>query len=356
MRLAAVGDLLLTTTPDGTPLRAAEALAAGLALLWRGYDCVLANLECTVEAGAGVVPTEPRVIVPPETIRAVLASGITVVTLANNHAFDGLEAGFRKLRGLLDEMGVAHFGAGETRAEAAAPAFVEVRGLRLAFIGAVDERSGPNRFAGPESPGVAPLDVERLATDVRQLREEVDHVIVSLHWGEERLPIPSPRQVGNARALAEAGASLVLGHHPHVLQGFEVHEGVPIAYSLGNFVADDVPFTSGDRIVWDRRGRTGLLVEATLGPDGVCEARPRPVVDSGRTVTFDPSGIGDRMVGRAGRALARGVTLGRYRRAYFWVTTMRPIFAHFRWSRLKTLRWSKIRRALASLVRAGRAE
>ena len=104
--------------------------------------------------------------------------------------------------------------------------------------------------------------MDRLVRQIQELRQHVDHVIVSLHWGEERFLIPSPVQVEQAHALADAGASMVLGHHPHVLQGLEVYRGVPIIYSLGNFVADEVHFTNGDAVRWDRVGQTGCILRA----------------------------------------------------------------------------------------------
>jgi len=104
----------------------------------------------------------------------------------------------------------------------------------VAFLGAVDHRCRPYRFAGTGQWGVAPLDIEMLAQRVRDLRSrnDIQHVVVSLHWGEERFLFPAPGQVEQAHALVDAGASLVLGHHPHVLQGMETYRDAPIIYSL----------------------------------------------------------------------------------------------------------------------------
>jgi poly-gamma-glutamate synthesis protein (capsule biosynthesis protein) len=356
IRLAAIGDLLLAAGPLGAdPPREAATIFADVQPLFREADLVVGNLECTLPGSGATVPTEPRVIATEDLVRAVAAAGVTTVSLANNHMFDCLAEGFYRLRRLLDDLGITYFGAGDNLQEAAAPAIVQVRGVRVGFLGAADPRTGPSGFAGPSVPGVAPLKTADLVERIRRLRAEVDHVIVSLHWGEERLSIPSPAQIEQAHALADAGASLVLGHHPHVLQGLEVYRGVPIIYSLGNFVACAVPFSNGDRLTWNRTERTGCVLQAELSPEGTRALSQVPTHDDGRSVEIDRSGFGARHLARVNRALARGVTSARYRREYFWVKTVLPALAHLKWSRLKELNLRTIGRALASVYRACRA-
>jgi poly-gamma-glutamate synthesis protein (capsule biosynthesis protein) len=356
VRLAAVGDLLLAAGPLGAaPPRDPAAIFADVRPLFREADLVVGNLECTLPGGGATVPTEPRVVATEDLVRAVAAAGVTVVSLANNHMFDCLAEGFHRLRRLLDDLGITCFGAGDNLHEAAAPAIVQVRGVRVGFLGAADPRTGPSGFAEPGTPGVAPLKMADLVDSVRRLRAEVDHVVVSLHWGEERFSIPSPAQVELAHALADAGASLVLGHHPHVLQGLEVYRGVPVIYSLGNFVACDVPYADGDRLMWNRTERTGCVLRVDLGPDGARVVGQIATYDDGRSVVLDRNGIGARRLAYVNRTLARGVTLGRYRWENFWVKTVRPSLDHLQWSRLKKLNRQTISRALASVYRACRA-
>ena len=357
VRLAAVGDLLLARGFPGsaTKRRAAETFA-GVRSVLAGCDVVFGNLECSLPAGPQRVPTEPRVISSPGQIRAVRDAGFHVVALGNNHAFDCLEPGFDRMRRLLEETGVACFGAGGDLAEAAAPAVVEVSGIRLGFLGAVDRRCGPYRFAGPDRWGVAPLDGGGLDERIRLLRRQVHHVIVSVHWGEERLGMPSPAQVERARELVRAGAGLVLGHHPHVIQGLERYRGAAIAYSLGNFVSCEVPFSDGDKTVWSRAERTGCILLADVTADGIGNFRQVPTCDTGRGVEIDRSGFGTRQIALANRAVARPVTASRYRREYFRVKTARPAVDHLRWSRLRKLRLRNVRNALAGIRRGLRAD
>jgi poly-gamma-glutamate synthesis protein (capsule biosynthesis protein) len=149
---------------------------------------------------------------------------------------------------------------------------------------------------------------------------------------------------------------MVLGHHPHVLQGLEIYRGCPIIYSLGNFLAAEVHYESGDVLRWNRTERTGCVLLADLHRGGVANVRQVPTFDDGRALGIDRSGFGRRLISRANRAVARGVTLRRYRREHLWVKTIRPILSHLRWSGLKALRWSKVRKAVHSIFQARRAE
>jgi len=343
VRFAAVGDLLLTPPPKAVPYRRDPALISPAARsLVAQCDVAFANLECTLPGDGSCIPTEPLLIATAELVRSVKTAGFRLVTLANNHVLDCLDGGFRNLRCLLDELGMRYFGAGWNLDEAAAPAILEVNGVRLAFLGAVDPQTGPYRFASPDGSGVPALDVARLARQVRDLRCSVDHVLISLHWGEERFSVPSPAQVEQAHRLVDAGASMILGHHPHVLQGLEIYRRAPIIYSLGNFVADNVHFSDGDAIRWNRVQRTGCILLAEISKAKIENVRQVPTHDSGRLVDVDASRFGRRRIEQTRRAIAGGVSIARYRRERLWVKTIRPFFGHLRWSKLKRLRWRQI--------------
>ncbi len=357
VRLAAVGDILLQCPPksSGYP-RAIQLVGDDVGEIFQSCDLIFGNLECTLAYDNQLIPTEPRVITDAESVRAVKAAGFGVVTLANNHMFDGRDRGFIKLRSLLDEIDLPHFGAGLNAAEASAAAILQINGLRIAFLGAVDHRSGPYQFASDDAWGVASLEVDRLRQQIRQLRPAVDHVIVSVHWGEERFLVPSPLQLQQARAMVDAGASMILGHHPHVLQGLEIYQGVPIIYSLGNFLADDVYFSSGDAIRWNRLERTGCILLAELSASAVRVTRQIPTFDDGQTVTVDRTNFGAARIRRSARAIAGGVSARRYRREHLWVKTVQPTLAHLRPSQLIHLRPRHVRNALRTLMMSRSAE
>ena len=353
----AVGDILLCIDPRGqAPPRDGKKLFTGVKSTFAQSDLVFGNLECTLQGDGGTVPTEPRVVSSADLVRSVKEAGIQVVTLANNHAFDCLQAGFGQTRKLLDEIGIAYFGAGDTLGKATTPVIRDVKGIRLGFVGAVDRQTGIRKIAEPEDCGVAPLDIERLVVQIGELRNEVDHVIVSVHWGEERFQIPSPNQIEQAHRLVDAGASLVLGHHPHVLQGLERYQGAVIMYSLGNFVASEVHYSDGDTLRWNRTERTGCILQVEMDSETIYETNHIWTYDNGESVEIARSRFGRKLLDRLNQSLARPVTRKRYRWEHLRVKTLKPVLSHLRWRHLKRLRLRQFRNAWAGIFQAVRAK
>lgn len=329
VRFATVGDLLLTTRPGSpTPGRGLEALSTRLQDLLASCDLVVANLECTLPGGR-FVPTEPRVFTSEEQLHSLAESGIRCVSLANNHGFDAGDEGFASLTARLDDLGVSWFGAGVNLADARRPLLLDIRGIRLALLGAVDASTGMRRFATDASSGVPGLEPEHLRSEIERLRKEVDHVILSPHWGEERFRFPSPRQVEQARSFIDAGASMVIGHHPHVIQGMETYRDRPIQYSLGNFFVNHVYWDSGDYLTWNRFERTGCILVVDLTKDGITNMRQVPVYDDGAIIEIDTSGKGEIFLEKANRMLTGGIPPGRYRREALRVRYLLPLLAKF---------------------------
>ena len=199
-------------------------------------DVTIANLEGTfTERGS---PADKKYVfrTPPRDAAGLVLAGIDVVSLANNHALDFAPEGLRDTITTLDVVGIAHSGAGENDAAARRPAILEVRGLRVAFLSYA--ATADATAAAPGVDGVAWGTVDTISEDVRRASEQADIVVVSLHAGNEYTDEPSATQQLLAQAAVEAGATLVLGHHPHVLQGWEFRGPSFIAYSLGNFVFD----------------------------------------------------------------------------------------------------------------------
>ena len=260
VRLAAVGDLLLAAEPNSSaPGRGMESLGDDLRDLLFSRDIVFGNLECTL-TGDSTVPTEPRVISTEAQVSSLKQAGIGVVTLANNHMFDSMDEGFERTIDLLSRLNIEFCGAGRNAQEALRPAILDCNGIRTAFIGVADKSTGANRFASGNESGIARLETEKILELVSSLKKQVHHVVVSPHWGEERFRMPSPEQRRQARSFVDAGASMVLGHHPHVLQGMEIYKGAPIAYSLGGLLANTVHYSNGDRLEWDSFERDRVLV------------------------------------------------------------------------------------------------
>jgi len=199
-------------------------------------DITVANLEGTFTEGG--TPADKKYVfrTPPRDAAGLATAGIDVVSLANNHTLDFGPGGLRDTIATLDTVGIAHSGAGENDAAARRPAILEVRGLRVAFLCYAATPDAVAAALGVD--GVAWGTVDTISEDVRRAVEQADLVVVSLHAGNEYADEPSDTQRPLAQAALDAGATLVLGHHPHVLQRWERLGPSFIAYSLGNFVFD----------------------------------------------------------------------------------------------------------------------
>ena len=346
LRLAAIGDLLLTTKPGAkTPGRGLEALSEEIRVLFKSCDIVLANLECILP-GSKMVSTEPRVFTTEAQVRTLQNAGINVVTLGNNHTFDSFDEGFQEMINILADLNIKWCGAGFNHEEACKPVIIKADEVTIAIIGVVDASSGMNHFAQKSTSGVAPFELDQLCRRISTLRTQVDHIIISPHWGDERFRFPAPQHIKPAHALVDAGASLILGHHPHVLQGMENYQEATIAYSLGNFFANHVYWDNGDFLTWNRFERTGCILLAELNKTGIHNLQQIPVFDDGTTIKIEKSGWGDRCLQKVNHLLARGVTSSRYQRETFRVRTLKPILSHLRWAKLRRIRPGHFRKTL----------
>lgn len=185
--------------------------------------------------------------VAPDKVSMFKEMDIDLVTLANNHALDyGTEALLDSID-TLDNADIAHVGAGKDLEAAREPVITELNGRTFAFIGATRVIPVAEWAAGTDRPGMfsAYDGGEQLAEAVKAAKQKADYVIVYMHWGIERDEMPNEVQRNIAHNIVDAGADLVVGAHPHVLQGLEYYKGVPIAYSLGNFVfGSQIPSTA----------------------------------------------------------------------------------------------------------------
>jgi hypothetical protein len=196
------------------------------------FDAVIGNLECCLvdwKPTAG----EQLMAVPRSFAQGLANAGFRVLTLANNHIMDYGAAGLRTTTSQLTRLGIASTGAGACIDDAARPAIVAVDGARIGILAAVDFAAC---HATAQHPGALPMKGRLLSRLIAALRGHADIVVVCLHADLEFTPYPSPSRVKLSRWLIDQGASIVVGHHPHVRQGIEdYHDGL-IAYSLGNFV------------------------------------------------------------------------------------------------------------------------
>lgn len=237
---------------------------AEVAPVLRRADIAFVNLECTVSERGEPVPKSFNFRATPESLEALTLGGVNVVSLANNHGMDYGPPALLDTLDLLAARNIAQAGGGANAAAAHTPAVLTVQGLRLAFLAyaAVDDEAGWSQrqwTPGRDSPGLAYGEEGAIREDVARAREQADLVVVSLHAGTENSSQVNDLQRQLAHAAIEAGATLVLGAHPHVLQGLERYGDGLIAYSLGDFVFDitDPPDAANTlllRVVLTRQG------------------------------------------------------------------------------------------------------
>ena len=211
-----------------------NAWLQGVSKAWEGADLLIGNLESPcVRSASPVFGPLPELIfrAPASRLTELATVGFSMLTLANNHIMDCGAIGLLETIEALDEAGIYHAGAGRNLAEALQPAFVTVKNIT---VGLVSFCYGPP--AGRSSPGAAFYDHKLMRKTLKAARTEADLVIAALHDGLEYSDVPPLTTRNRLRFLAENGADIVVGHHPHVLQGLEWHNSVPIAYSLGDFL------------------------------------------------------------------------------------------------------------------------
>lgn len=200
----------------------------------------------------------------PKYVKIFQDLGADIVSIANNHALDFGEDAFCDTLETLKEADITGLGGGYNIAEASAPAIRTIGGQTFAFLAATRVSPSYSWYATDSKPGMfQTYDPARLNEAIQAADQTCDHVIVFLHWGIERSQIPEEYQRTLARGYIDAGADLVIGCHPHVLQGFEYYNGAPIAYSLGNY------------LFGSRSGET-LLLQAVFAPDRSMEIRLIP--------------------------------------------------------------------------------
>jgi poly-gamma-glutamate synthesis protein (capsule biosynthesis protein) len=283
--LSAVGDVLL----DRGVAKQIRASSTNYpfqfaAPLLKNADITFGNLECPLAERGQKVPKQVSFKADPAFAPCLNAAGFDILSIANNHTLDCGRTGLQETMAKLRARNIKWCGAGHDRSQAETVTILNVRGLRVGFIGFC-EFVPEGVFLNGDKPCIALADDDRVRAALQKARGRCDVLVASFHWGIEYSDRPSERQKHLARLAAQAGADLVLGHHPHVLQGVEVLPGKHgrrciVAYSLGNFLFDvpeHVVKATADTVVFnctlDKRGvRTVQLV-----PMKIEKARPRAV-------------------------------------------------------------------------------
>ncbi|MFC5529921.1 CapA family protein [Cohnella yongneupensis] len=234
-------------------------------------DITAGNLETSITTRG--TPAQNKEYVyrgPKEGLVPIKEAGFDFLSLANNHTMDYGWEGLSDTMDALDDADLQHAGSGIDDREAYTPAYVDGNGITVGFVSLTRVVPKTEWKADKDHPGLAEAySTERAVAAVKEARGNADVVVVMIHWGTERQDLPNEFQKSVGHTLIDAGADLVIGSHPHVLQGFESYKGKWIAYSLGNFVFPGMsPATTAE---------TGIL-NATCKPGGDCTLRFAPMI------------------------------------------------------------------------------
>jgi poly-gamma-glutamate capsule biosynthesis protein CapA/YwtB (metallophosphatase superfamily) len=290
IRLLATGDIIPARCVYARQLAYQDFRHAFLATadVLRAADITVGSLDASLsDAGQPIGCTETfSLLAPARSIEGLTFAGFDVLSVAANHAKDcGASAcgdqAFLDTLANLEAAGITAVGGGRNLAEARSARVLTVNGVRFAFL-AYDDIGWTDYGATETSPGTAPLAFGTLGEDVTRARQEADVVIVLNHWGTEYTPIPTERQRGLAREAVDAGATLVIGNHPHAVQAVESLDGGFVAYALGNFVFDQD---------WSLETQQGVVLEAVFHGARLVSVRflPIHIYDQHQPQWADPS-------------------------------------------------------------------
>jgi gamma-polyglutamate biosynthesis protein CapA len=216
-----------------------DFLFDGVRNILENGDIVFGNLEASLSSITNKSGFDAKLFrCDPAVVFGIKNSYINVLSVANNHIMQHGEEAYFSTINILNENKILPIGVkNEIK-------ILKIKNFNIAIIGYsfIEDNINPCLYNKISS-------VETIISDISNVRDLVDLVIVSVHWGNEYINYPSPNQVRIGRELIDHGADLILGHHSHVLQGYEIYEGKPIIYGLGNFIFDDTYIKGTEKTV-----------------------------------------------------------------------------------------------------------
>jgi poly-gamma-glutamate synthesis protein (capsule biosynthesis protein) len=256
IRISCIGDIL----PADTAYTMGNGIGSNMTKLIKYYsdnknnpfcnsDIVFCNLEAPLIIKPNIVkqPFEGN----PEVLRLMKILNISVVSIANNHMPDNGREGYDSTLNSLEDNGFTHIGSRQESRSQIAIITSKEKKIAFAAFNAINDHPGCNF--------IAPLNRDILFNTLHEIQKySPDFIIFSFHWGNEYLTWPSPGQVDLAHELIDKGVTIIIGHHPHVVQPVENYHGGIIIYSLGNFLFD---------MFWSKNVRNGIRVDLDLNED-----------------------------------------------------------------------------------------
>jgi len=257
--IALIGDIAATGLISEDQQNNASRYAEPAEIL-KKMDLAIANLEVPVKAGEDFNEYKDKYhFASLEATKQVLnLLNIGMVSLANNHMFDLKMGGLQATIELLDEMGVKHTGAG-WKEEHIEPVIYNLKNNKIAFLAYVDKGTNPKTENFPEL-FLNYFSLEKVISDVKKVKDSVDLVIVSIHWGVDYSFYPTSTQVEMAHEMTANGIDIIMGHHPHTLQPYERIGDKVIFYSLGGLTFGDF-LKNGSFIALFRKTKKSIIAE-----------------------------------------------------------------------------------------------
>ena len=217
----------------------ADGYFAEFTPIMRNSDLMIGNLEtCLSDIGQPVADKQYTFRGSPQMARFLKMNNVTLVSIANNHSMDYGREAFLDMLDNLERNGIRYGGGGRNRKQAESLVLIEKKGMKIGFAAFSRVVPHVDWYAGDNTPGITGAYKVQEASVLKRIsdyRKQCDILIVSVHWGKEGSNIPRKQEMELAHKLVDAGADVVMGHHPHVVQGIEMYKGSPIFYSLGNF-------------------------------------------------------------------------------------------------------------------------
>lgn len=271
--------------------------------LMKGADIFMVNNEFPYSAGGSPLPEKQYTFrARPESADMLYDMDVDLVSLANNHAYDYGERAFLDTIDTLEEIGMPYVGGGRNLTEAARPVYFIVNDQKIAYLSAtqVERLDNPDtKGAAENTPGTfrcwSSAELERLVETIGKVKENCDFLVLYIHWGTENTDQPDWAQLKQAPLLAEAGADLIIGDHPHCLQGITYEGDTPVFYSLGNFL-------------FNSKNLDTCLVQAVLDENGLARLRFIPAHQQDCSVSLWDGAEKERVLSYM-RTLSPGVSI-----------------------------------------------
>lgn len=262
-----IGDLALTGLFTKDTSYNSRRIADIKTVLNNKHIATLCNLECPIYVENCINKNKNFIHTSDKTTtqQILKALNISCVSLANNHIYDCTMPGLKATIDVLDEIGVLHTGAGWKK-EHITPVIFTEENKKVAFMAYVDHSTNPKTEGYEKELFINFLEVDKIISDINSVKQKVDEIVISLHWGTDYSFFPTPKQREVAKTIIDAGASIIMGHHPHTIQPYEKYKNGVIFYSLGGLTFGDF-MKNGELTALFKKTKRGLIARYNLNSE-----------------------------------------------------------------------------------------